>query len=69
MQIRLGSSESKDRRQQYHLRLASSLQRLGRNAEAVEHLDKLLHGPLACSDQQQHLEVECQLANIQVDAQ
>lgn len=64
--IRLGSSESKDRRQQYHLKLATSLQHLGRNTEAIEHLEKLLHGPLACSDQQQHLEVECQLAIIQV---
>ena len=65
-QICLGTSESKERRQEYQLKLASAQQRLGQSSEAVQQLFQLLHGPLAFSDQPQRLQVECQLADLQV---
>lgn len=65
-QLRLGTSESKERRQEYQLKLASAQQRLGQAPQAVHHLQQLLHGPLALTDQLQRLNVECQLADLQV---
>jgi len=62
----LGTSESKERRQEYQLKLASAQQRLGQSSEAVQQFKLLLHGPLAFSHQPQRLQVECQLADLQV---
>ncbi|KAL0025266.1 hypothetical protein WJX77_012112 [Trebouxia sp. C0004] len=66
--IRLGTSESKERRQEYQLKLASAQQRLGQPSEAVHQFNLLLHGPLAFSDQPQRLQVECHLADLQMSA-
>ena len=65
-QLRLGASESKERRQEYQLKLASAQQRLGQASQAVHHFEQLLHGPLALTEPLQRLHVECQLADLQV---
>ena len=66
-QLRLGTSESKERRQEYQLKLASAQQRLGQASQAVHHFEQLLHGPLAVTERLQRLHVECQMADLQVN--
>lgn len=65
-QIRLGTSESKERRQEYCLKVASLHEQLGDSSAAVQHFQQLLDGPLAYTEKAQHLHVECQLADVQV---
>ena len=64
--MRLATSESKEKLQDYQLKLASAHQRLGQIADALQHFEQLLHGPLAFSDELQRLHVECRLADLQV---
>ena len=66
LQIRIGTSESKEKRQEYQLKLASLHQKLANFSDATEHLQQLLHGPLAYTEQAQRLHVECQLADLHV---
>lgn len=66
MQIRIGTSESKEKRQEYQQKLASLHQKLANFSDAEEHLQLLLQGPLAYTEQAERLHVECQLADLLV---
>ena len=66
LQIRLGTSEGKGRRQEYQLKVASLHEQLGDSSAAVHNFQQLLDGPLAYAEQAQRLHVECQLADVQV---
>ena len=66
MQIEHGSSESTDKRQEYHAKLASLYIQLQQTANAKKHLEPLLHGKMAYSDPKQRLHTACQVADIQV---
>lgn len=67
-QIRIGTSESKEKRQDYQQKLASLQSKLGNCSDAAEHLQQLLHGPLALTQQAERLHVECQLADLHVSS-
>ena len=66
VQIRLGTSEAKEKRQDYHLKLASLYKQLGKASDAIENFQQLLDGTLAYTDAAQRLHVQCQLADLQV---
>lgn len=66
MQIEHGSSEAKEKRQEYHAKLAGLYMQLDQTAEAKKHLSPLLHGALAYSDDKQRLHAACQMADAQV---
>lgn len=64
--MRIGTSESKEKRQEYQQKLASLHQKLANFSDVAEHLQQLLHGPLAYTEQAQRLHVECQSADLHV---
>ena len=66
IQVRIGTAESKEKRQDYRQKLAFLHQKLANFSDAAEQLQLLLHGPLAYTEQSERLRVECQLADLHV---
>ena len=67
LQVHHGSSESSEKLQEYHAKLASLYIQLHQISDAEQHLRLLLTGKLASSDAKQRLSIQCQWANLQVN--
>lgn len=66
LQIEHGTSESTEKRQEYHAKLAGLYTQLQQPGDAKKHLEPLLHGKLAYSDDKSRLHAACQMADVQV---
>ena len=67
LQIQHGTSESSEKLQEYHAKLAGLYIQLHQISDAKQHLELLLDGTLALSDAKKRLNVQCQLADLQVN--
>lgn len=69
LQIKHSSTETTEKRQEYHAKLAGLYIQLQQPEDAKKHLEPLLHGKHAYSDSKSRLHAACQMADVRVGMQ